>query len=294
MKEFWQVDAFTTEPFCGNPAVLVFDTDDMNVEWMQAVSREMNLSETAFFSLPTKSGADYRVRFFTQRREVPFCGHATIAAAHAFIERYCAAARRVIHQECEAGIIPIQVRTEGGTRVYVMRQSSPKYRNLTKPADYYAGLLGCTRDELEPGPVQVVSTGVPWMIIWLGNEQALEGLEPNFSEIEQECRREQATGVTVFALSRSESPWIVKLRTFAPGEGVLEDPVCGSGNGSVGAYLANNIFPDKVEFQYQAFQGQKVNRPGQILVRCVRADDGELQVHVGGPAIKTLEGKVLP
>ncbi|MGC1106849.1 MAG: PhzF family phenazine biosynthesis protein [Candidatus Acidiferrales bacterium] len=295
MKEFWQIDTFTTQPFCGNPAAVVFETDGMNAEWMQAVSREMNLSETVFFARPTKPGNDYRIRFFTPRRELPFAGHPTIAAAHAFVERYCdgAGAKGVIRQECEAGIIPIHVRKEGDTRVYVMQQRSPEYRDLRKPADDYARLLGCASDELETGPVQVVSTGVPWVIIQLSNEQALEGLAPNFLEIEQECRRERAVGITVFALSRSESPWIVNVRTFAPGEGVLEDPVCGSGNGAVGAYLAKNVFPGQVEFQYQAFQGQQVNRPGQVSVHCARGGDGDLSVCVGGAAIRVLEGKVL-
>lgn len=58
MKEFWQINCFTTQPFCGNPAAVVFDCDDKSAQWMQAVSREMNLSETVFFVKPTKSDAD--------------------------------------------------------------------------------------------------------------------------------------------------------------------------------------------------------------------------------------------
>lgn len=294
MKEFWQIDAFTTEPFCGNPAAVVFDTDDKSTEWMQAVSREMNLSETVFFGQPTTSGSDYRVRFFTPRRELRFAGHPTIAAAHAFIERYRAgAASGVVHQECEAGIIPIQVRNEHKNRLYVMEQRRPEYRDVAKPAEYYAGLLGCANGWLATGPVQVVSTGAPWVIVRLCHGQALHELAPDFSGIEQECRREQAVGITVFALTGADARSAVNVRTFAPGEGVPEDPVCGSGNGAVGAYLARHLFPDEADFEYQAFQGLKVNRPGQVFVHCIRARKGDVRVHVGGTAIKTLEGKVL-
>lgn len=296
MKEFWQIDAFTTQPFCGNPAAVVFDCDDMSAEWMQAVSREMNLSETVFFVRPTKADADYRVRFFTPRRELPFAGHPTIAAAHAFAARHrCETGMEIgiIRQQCETGIIPVEVRRESDARVYVMQQRSPEYRNLTKPAEYYARMLGCDSAALESGPVQVVSTGVPWLIIELVNDQALASLAPKFIEIEQECRKEQAVGVTVFALNGPESSWTATVRSFAPGEGVMEDPVCGSGNGAVGAYLANNAFPDLTDFCYQAFQGRQVNRPGQVFVQCTRGSEGDVHVHVGGAAIKVLEGRVL-
>ena len=296
MKEFWQIDAFTTQPFCGNPAAVVFDCDDMSTEWMQAVSREMNLSETVFFVRSTKADADYRVRFFTPRHELPFAGHPTIAAAHAFAERYrgeTGTEMGMIRQQCDAGIIPIEVRREGDARVYVMEQRGPEYRNLTKPAEHYARILGCDAGALKSGPVQVVSTGVPWLIVQLTCEQALAGLAPNFVEIEQECRKEQAVGVTVFALNSTEASWTATVRTFAPGEGVMEDPVCGSGNGAVGAYLASNAFPDLTNFRYEAFQGRQVNRPGRVFVQCTRGNEGEVRVHVGGAAIKVLEGRVL-
>jgi len=122
MKEFWQIDCFTVQPFCGNPVAVVFDCDDMNSNWMQAVSREMNLSETVFFLRPTTPGADYRVRVFTPRHELPLAGHPTIASAHAFVERYSGSwkfKKTTLHQECEAGIIPIEVRREEDVRVYV-------------------------------------------------------------------------------------------------------------------------------------------------------------------------------
>ena len=199
----------------------------------------------------------------------------------------------MIRQQCDAGIIPIEVRREGDARVYVMEQRGPEYRNLTKPAEHYARILGCDAGALKSGPVQVVSTGVPWLIVQLTCEQALAGLAPNFVEIEQECRKEQAVGVTVFALNSTEASWTATVRTFAPGEGVMEDPVCGSGNGAVGAYLASNAFPDLTNFRYEAFQGRQVNRPGRVFVQCTRGNEGEVRVHVGGAAIKVLEGRVL-
>ncbi len=293
-KAFWQIDCFTSKPLRGNPAAVVFDCDGMSAEWMQAVSREMNLSETVFFLRPTKPAADYRVRFFTPRRELPFAGHPTIAAAHAFVEKCHAGAgagTSELRQECEAGIIPIEIRRDGRRRVYVMQQRSPEYRDMIRTAEYYAQILGCDARAVKSTPIQVVSTGAPWLIMQLINERVLDDLVPNFLAIERECHEQRAVGVTVFALS-SRGSSVVSVRTFAPGEGVMEDPVCGSGNGAVGAYIASHIFPDRVNFQYEALQGWKVNRPGRVLVRIVRKD-GDVRVHVGGAAVKVLEGKIL-
>lgn len=295
MKEFWQIDCFTTQPLCGNPAAVVFDCDGKSAEWMQAISREMNLSETVFFVKPTKADVDYHVRFFTPRRELPFAGHPTIAAAHAFLEKYGSPAgvkSRKLRQECKAGVVPIELREDQGTTLYVMQQRAPEYQNVTKTEDFYAHLLGCDGRAIVGGPIQVVSTGVPWLIVQLGDGNALDSLAPRFVEIEQECRELGAAGITVFALGSDGSSSCAHLRTFAPGEGVLEDPVCGSGNGAVGAYIARHIFGDRPIFDYQALQGRHVKRPGQAQVRWAR-DNGDIQIYVGGAAVKVLEGEIL-
>ncbi len=92
---FLQIDVFTTEPFAGNPAAVVLDADDLSSAQMQAITREMNLSETVFLLRPEASGADYRARIFTPASELPFAGHPTIAAAHAHLAREVAAGRAV-------------------------------------------------------------------------------------------------------------------------------------------------------------------------------------------------------
>lgn len=201
----------------------------------------MNLSETVFFLRPIAPGADYRVRFFTPRHELPFAGHPTIASAHAFVERYGGGKKfenRLLRQECKAGIIPIEVRQEKIGRIYVMQQRWPQYRDMVKPRDYYARLLGCAKEDLANSPVQVVSTAVPWLIVHLVNEDILNGLAPNFIEMVRECRDQHAVGITVFSFSANGSSGVAHLRAFAPGEGVMKNPVCGSGNGAVGAYVA--------------------------------------------------------
>ncbi|HEB80910.1 MAG TPA: PhzF family phenazine biosynthesis protein, partial [Chromatiales bacterium] len=108
---FTQIDVFTSVPLQGNPAAVVFDAGRVSTPVLQAIAREMNLSETVFLSEPVHAEADYRARIFTPHSELPFAGHPTIAAAYAvWGERGgCSTAPLVLHQECGVGVIPVRV-----------------------------------------------------------------------------------------------------------------------------------------------------------------------------------------
>ena len=110
LKDFVQVDAFSSRPLFGNPAAVVFDADDIPTETMQKIAREMNLSETVFILHPTAPEVDYRARIFTPLSELFFAGHPTIAAAHAVLTRYPDnASATLLRQECGIGIVPVEV-----------------------------------------------------------------------------------------------------------------------------------------------------------------------------------------
>src|SRR5262245_25274553 len=104
-----QVDVFTRTPLAGNPAAVVFDAAGLETAVMQAIAREMNLSETTFVLPPTTAGADYRVRIFTPRAELPFAGHPTIATAFALREEGRFGERSPVCQECGIGLVPIAI-----------------------------------------------------------------------------------------------------------------------------------------------------------------------------------------
>src|SRR5882672_3757825 len=130
-KEFWQVDAFTAERFCGNPLAVVFDAGDIPAPTMQRIALEMNLSETVFVLPPEEAAADYRVRIFTPRSELPFAGHPTLGTAHAMVQRGLQPkdrSGRVIRQQCGIGLVPIEIRDGAEGRNFVMTQGVPKHR----------------------------------------------------------------------------------------------------------------------------------------------------------------------
>lgn len=290
--DFVQVDAFTHRPLYGNPAAVVFDADDIPIETMQKIAREMNLSETVFILKPTTPAADYRARIFTPMSELPFAGHPTIAAAHAVPARYPdKAAATLLRQECGIGIVPVEVLPSATGKLLRMTQAEPTYRDAGLARSTVARMLGCAGTDLAETPFEVVSTGAPWLIVQLARFEAISVLEPDFGLIARECKALRAAGLTVFVERGDGGPIRIRVRTFAPGEGVPEDPVCGSGNGSVTAFIARHKHPEEAVGSYLAEQGIEIGRDGEIHASWVR-DGGALRIRIGGEAAVAAIGQL--
>ena len=262
--KFKQVDVFTERPFLGNPVAVVIGAEGLDTAAMQRIAGWTNLSETTFLLKSDK--ADYRLRIFTPRQELPFAGHPTIGSAHAALESGFVSKKTHLQQECGAGILDLTVENHW---IYV-RAPQPKLTPVDKPTPWGKAL------RVDVGPV--------WIVAELESAAALAALEPDMAAIAELSRALEATGVTLFARSedgRSE----IQVRSFAPLHGVPEDPVCGSGNISVGAYLR---FLGKIEdigSPYLARQGMQLGRDGRISVRVTERD-----ISIGGRAVTCVEG----
>lgn len=220
---------FTNRPLYGNPAAVVFDADDISAETMQKIAREMNLSETVFILEPTVPDADYRVCIFTPMNELPFAGHPTVAAAHSALARYPGKTDvTLLRQECSIGIVPVEVLPlVGGGKLLRMTQGAPSYRDTALSREVVAKMLGCGESDLVANPFEVVSTGVPWLIVELSRFEAISVLNPDQGLIAHECKELRVAGLTIFVVERGDGgPVRIRVRTFAPGEGVPEEPVC--------------------------------------------------------------------
>jgi len=175
----------------------------------------------------------------------------------------------------------------------MMTEAPPRYRALPDFArDACAALLGCGRDDIAELPVEIVSTGVPWLLIPLRSPDRLARLTPNLTLIEERCRTHGAVGVTAFTIGALSPDCAVKLRSFAPGEGIAEDPVCGSGNGSVLAYIAEHRLFDGDEITYLAEQGDEIARAGRVFAEARRSASGGLEIRIGGNAVRAIEGRI--
>lgn len=291
--EFVQVDAFTHSPLYGNPAAVVFDADDIPARTMQRIAREMNLSETVFLLRPTHPEADYRVRIFTPMSELPFAGHPTVAAAHALLARCPELANAtLLRQECGIGLVPVEVLpAASGGKLLRMTQGAPGWRDAGLPRDTLAAMLGCAASDLADTPCEVVSTGVPWLVVELSRLETISALNPDQGLIARECKRLKAAGVTVFAERGQDGPVRLRVRTFAPGEGVPEDPVCGSGNGSVAAFIARHKHAGDTSGSYVAEQGIELGRDGEVHASWERNGEA-LIVRIGGEAAIVASGRL--
>ena len=172
---FYQVDAFTERPLGGNPCAVVLDADGLSDERMLDVAKEMNLSETVFV---TKSeAADFGVRYFTPAEEIPLAGHPTIATTFTLVEAGRVPLKgdqTLITLEMKAGVIPVEIRAQGGRVVQiVMKQNPPEFlRNY--PADVVAPVFGLQAEDVLAGyPVQTVSTGTPQLMLPVRGLEAL-------------------------------------------------------------------------------------------------------------------------
>jgi PhzF family phenazine biosynthesis protein len=290
--DFVQVDAFTRRPLYGNPAAVVFDADDIPAETMQKIAREMNLSETVFILKPTTPEADYRARIFTPMSELPFAGHPTLAAAHSVLARYPHKAdAMLLRQECGIGIVPVEVIPSATGKLLRMTLAEPAYRDAGLARATVAKMLGCAETDLAETPFEVVSTGVPWLIVQLARFEAISALEPDFGLIARECKALRAAGLTVFVERGNGGPVRIRVRTFAPSEGVPEDPVCGSGNGSVAAFIARHKHPNEAAGNYLAEQGIEIGRDGEIHASWERCGDA-LRIRIGGEAAVAASGQL--
>ena len=267
---FKQVDVFTDRPFFGNPVAVVIGADRVETAQMQRIAAWTNLSETTFLLKSTQAGTDYQLRIFTPRQELPFAGHPTVGSAHAALESGFVKARNgKLRQECGAGVLNLALE---GSRIYV-RAPVPKISPAALP------LFGNSRAlRVDVGPV--------WIVVDLGDAGTVDELAPDMTAIGEFSDLLHATGITVFGRTgKAETP--IHVRSFAPAHGIPEDPVCGSGNISVAAFLRETGLLRELGSSYTARQGMQVGRDGRVAVR-VTPD----AIEVGGEAVTCVDGTI--
>ena len=286
------VDSFTTERYAGNPCGVVTRAAGLSPEQMQVVARELNLSETAF-AMPSEV-ADFRVRFFTPRKEIPLAGHPTIATMHALVEdgliELHDAPRRVT-QELNVGALPVDLsrRDDGHVRI-AMTQATPEFRQALD-RDVYARVLGiAVSDLLEGFPAQVVSTGTPQAMIPVASLPVLDRIRPDLQRLAELETAEGYFSTHVFALETYDPANRVHARHFGPSSGVWEDPVTGSATGGMAAYLWRHGLVR--EAAYTVEQGHIMGRPGLVEVEVDGEGDTPTTVRIAGTAVTVLRGTI--
>jgi PhzF family phenazine biosynthesis protein len=277
------VDAFTDEPLAGNAAGVVPDAEGLSDEAMQAVARELAVSETAFL-LPSDR-ADRRVRYFTPTQEIDLCGHATIAShVHLFEDDVVDAGRHTL--ETNVGVLEIDIENDG---TVWMTQDGPDIHRVELDYDRVANALGVDPAGLteleEELSMAVASTGVPFLLVPAAYLENVGDADPDMDAVEALCEDVDATGCYLYTFDALEADSTLHGRAFVPLAGVPEDPVTGTASGAVAAYLDHvgafdADFPDELVLE----QGHFVNRPGVVNVSI------EDRVRVGGRGAVAVDG----
>ncbi|HVE10620.1 MAG TPA: PhzF family phenazine biosynthesis protein [Paraburkholderia sp.] len=289
-RSYKVVDVFTSQPLLGNPVAVVMDADGLSTEAMQAIANWTNLSETTFVLPPTVADADYRLRIFTPHSELPFAGHPTLGSAHAILEagRVAPRASGRLIQQCGVGLVELALDEQGGDRqlTFVLPPATLQPLHAADSAELEQ-LLGCKVDlKTAPG---IVNVGPIWIVAQLNDAATVLDLRPDFARLAELERRLGVTGLTVFGSHGPADEAAIEVRSFAPSSGIEEDPVCGSGNGSVAAFQWQRGLLPAGGTDYVAAQGRRVGRDGRIKVN-VEADG---QVRVGGACVTSVDGSLM-
>ncbi len=272
MLPFRQVDVFSAEPLRGNPVAVVHDADGLDDVQMAAFARWTNLSETTFLLAPTTSGADYRLRIWTPGGELPFAGHPTLGSAHAWLEAGgVPAAPDVVVQECAAGLVDVRRGARLAFAGPPLLRSGP-----VDPGDlaHAVRVLGLSHSDVVEAAW--IDNGPGWMGLLLTDAETVLACRPDFGAFAN-------LKVGIVGPRPAGAAHAVEVRAFCPGYGPEEDPVTGSLNAGIGAWLAGTRLPSS----YVASQGTVLQRRGRVHVDLV---DGV--VWVGGETRTTVSGGV--
>ncbi|MEX2392311.1 MAG: PhzF family phenazine biosynthesis protein [Dehalococcoidia bacterium] len=285
--KFKQVDVFTSVPLKGNPVAVVFDADGLSDKEMQSIAAWTNLSETTFFRKASPgNGADYQLRIFYPKGELPFAGHPTVGSAHAAIEGgIIPAGKREFVMECGAGLLPLRVEGDGPERrVFVRAPEAEFVHEFGTSVEAIAAVLGAPV-AADPPPASI-NNGPVWLFCGMASSD-IARLTPDMTAAARLSRDLSVSGFAPFALVDGADHQ-VHIRVFAPDGGVPEDPVTGSANASLPTYLLKYGLIEKSGRAYTSSQGTELGRDGRVHVRVLDDD----RVEIGGHAVTVIDGEI--
>ncbi len=288
-----QVDAFTRSVFGGNPCAVVFDADALDEHTMQAIAREMNLSETAF--VMDSERADFRARYFTPTEEIPLAGHPTIATVYGLLCTSRLQRRQEAHSitlELQAGVIDVDIAGSlDANPMITMTQLRPEFGRSYDPEEIMDVFHLRPEDLMVDAPPTTVSTGTPQLMIPLANHAALRHVHVDHRQYAELRAFGDFFSVHLFALPGATERGTTFARHFGVPPDLREDPFTGSATGGMAAYLWHHRLIDRPDFL--AEQGHWMQRPGEAEVEVLGGHEDIRGVRVGGYAVEVMEGMIL-
>jgi len=289
-RRLYQLDVFTSKPFAGNPLAVITDGDNLSRPQMQAIAREMNLSETVFVQRPTSNRALARLRIFTTTRELPLAGHPVIGTWFLLAELGVVPASEgqvQIQQQTGAGILPVEITFRGGRPARVtMTQKEARFKTPTISRGTLAESVGLHASDIDSAlPIELVSSGIFNLMVPLKGKATLKRIRANPRALFHALNG-NGTMAYCFALGGRGKAF---ARGMLPWE-ITEDAATGSAGGSLGAYLVRHNKLRAGE-HLSITQGVEIGRPSEIHA-VVANEKGKLTPRVSGAAVRIFEGHI--
>ncbi len=283
--KYFIVDAFTSQPFGGNPAGVVFvgESEFPDDTLMRRIAAELRYSETAF--VQHNGEREFTIRYFTSTDEVPLCGHATIATFGVLCQKRIVQSNETCINHSKAG--DLQIRT-GDT--IMMQMAQPQALATLEDSsllDKLYGIMGGNRDGVTLLP-RIVSTGLPDIMLPVRDTEALQALQPDMKALSELSENMDVTGVHAFALSNDN--YTAHVRNFGPRYGINEESATGTANAALTYYLYLNGMIEKGT-ACRFLQGEAMQRPSVIATKLdVRSDNCD--IWVGGESCIVAQGEL--
>jgi trans-2,3-dihydro-3-hydroxyanthranilate isomerase len=287
---FFIVDVFAPHRYSGNQLAVFTDAAHLKTDQMQQIAREINFSESSFILTdPAAAHSAHTVRIFTPTAELPFAGHPTLGTAYILQSQILK--QPIANVTLDLPIGPIDVRIDYADnqidRLW-MRHNFPTFGPEFSPATI-APMLGIDpRDIADRFPIQIVSTGLPFIMVPLQNLRALQKIKLDRDRYDALVENIEAKGIFVFCAETRSPQHQFSARMFAPAWGIPEDPATGSGNGCLAAYLIEHHVVES-PLSIAVEQGNDMGRSSLIYLDAVSSAAGTV-IQVGGRVVTIAQG----
>jgi trans-2,3-dihydro-3-hydroxyanthranilate isomerase len=294
---FYTADVFTGEMFGGNQLAVFPAPGGLDARLMQAIARELNLSETVFVFPADDLTHTRKLRIFTPGTELPFAGHPTLGTAFVLASigelALNGASTSIVFEEA-VGPIPVTIRAEGGRPSYCELTVArlPEFGPPPPPVDEIAAVLSLSPEEIRRDGFSrgAASCGVPFFFVPLRDEEALARARLDLSVWERSFSHWWAPHLYPFVETAGRNGADIRARMFAPEMGIVEDPATGAAAAALAGYLAATRPPGNGTLRWVVDQGIEMGRPSRMHVECDRDGDRVVAVRLGGSAVMVAEG----
>jgi trans-2,3-dihydro-3-hydroxyanthranilate isomerase len=296
--KFYRVDVFTNTPLEGNPLAVFPEAEGLTSEQMQKIARETNLSETTTFVFPpTNPKTDFKVRIFTTDREILFAGHPVLGTHYVLAQEGridLKEPKTIVWQELGVGILPVELRVKNGEiEKVIMTQKKPEFISTYDDTELMAKAFSLSASDINDTglPIEVVSTGIPQLMVPINSLKAMEKIRIDSSAMNEVCSKAGSNFIFLFTTETHHTESTVHTRGFANFTKLFEDPTTGSASGALGAYLVKN---KAVRVEPTTYiineQGYEMKKPGMVYIEVDTERDEIIEVRVGGQVVKVMDG----